>query len=104
MAGAAGQAHRAALFYVLYVHVAYVIGIPFGALFLPHPLLATMSAYALIGLVASIDGETVRQTLEGIVPGRATAVILLALAVLIVLREIVLSVTAVTGQAVRALP
>jgi len=87
-----------ALFYVLYVYVAYVIGAPFGALFLLHLLLATMGAYSLMGLVASIDGETVRQRLEGIVPARTTAVILLALGALILLREIALVFTAVTSQ------
>jgi hypothetical protein len=87
-----------ALFYVLYVYVAYVIGVPLGALFLLHLLLATMSGYSLIGLVASIDGDRVRQKLEGTVPARTSAVILLALGALILLREIALVFSAVTSQ------
>ncbi|MDH5459115.1 MAG: hypothetical protein OEY26_10400, partial [Nitrospinota bacterium] len=42
-----------ALFYVLYIYVPYVIGVPFNALFLPYIALVTLSAYTLIGLVAS---------------------------------------------------
>jgi hypothetical protein len=87
-----------ALYYVLYVYVAYVIGAPFGALFLPHLLLATLSAYTLIGLMASIDGEVVRQKLVGTVPARTTGGILLALALLIHLREVGLIVSALIDQ------
>ncbi len=88
-----------ALYYVLYVYVAYVIGAPFGALFLPRLLLATLSAYALIGLMASIDGEVVRQKLVETVPARTTGGILLALAILILLREVGLIVGALIDPA-----
>lgn len=93
-----------ALFYVLYVYVAYVIGVPFGLLFLPHLVLATMSAYTLMGLVASIDGQAVRNRLNGSVPARTTGGILLALAVLIILRQLALIAAAVTSQAPVAPP
>jgi hypothetical protein len=87
-----------ALFYVLYIYVAYVIAVPFGALFLPHLLLATLSAYTLIGLMVSIDGQTVRQRLMGIVPARTSGGILVGLAILTVLRQTALIVTAVSSQ------
>jgi hypothetical protein len=87
-----------ALLYVLYVYVSYVIGVPFGALLLPHLVLATLSAYTLIGLIVSIDGDAVRQRLMGTVPARATGGILLGLAILILLREIALIVTAVSSR------
>jgi hypothetical protein len=92
------------LFYVLYVYVAYVIGVPFGLLFLPHLVLATMSAYTLIGLVASIDGQAVCKRLSGSVPARTTGGILLALAILIILRQVALIAAAVTGGAAVAPP
>jgi hypothetical protein len=88
-----------ALYYVLYVYLAYVFGVPFGALFLPHLLLATLGAYTLIVLLASIDGEIVRQRLVGTVPATATAGILLALAILILLRTIGLVVAALASRA-----
>ena len=87
-----------ALFYVLYVYLAYVIAVPFGVLFLPHLFLATISAYSLIALVASIDGEAVRQRLVGTLPARTTGGILLALAVLIILRQLALIVTALVSR------
>jgi hypothetical protein len=87
-----------ALFYVLYIYLAYVIAVPFGILFLPHLLLATMSAYSLIALVASIDGDTVRRRLVGTVPARTTGGILVALAMLIILRQIALIASALLSQ------
>jgi hypothetical protein len=56
-----------ALFYVLYMYIPYVVGVPFNVLFLAYLLLVVLSAYTLIGLVASvasIDGEAVRQRLS----------------------------------------
>jgi hypothetical protein len=88
-----------ALFYVLYMYVPYVIGVPFNVLFLPYLILVTLSAYTLIGLLASIDGQVVRQRLTGFVPVRTSAGILLGLAVLIIVRQTALIVTALTGQA-----
>jgi hypothetical protein len=88
-----------ALLCVLYVYVAYVIGVPFGVLFLPHLLLATLSAYTLIGLMVSIDGQAVRQRLMGIVPARTAGGILLGLAILTLLRQTALIATTVGSQA-----
>jgi hypothetical protein len=87
-----------ALFYVLYVYVAYVIGVPFGALFLPHLVLATLSAYSLIGLMFSIDDQAVRQRLMGIVPARTAGGILLGLALLTIIRQTAVIVTTLTSQ------
>jgi hypothetical protein len=88
-----------ALFYVLYVYLAYVVAVPFGPLFLPHLLLATLSAYSLIGLSATIDGEAVRQRLAGTVPARITGGILLGLAILIILRQAGLMASALVSHA-----
>jgi hypothetical protein len=87
-----------ALFYVLYIYVPYVIGVPFNVLFLPYLVLVTLSAYTLIGLVASIDGEVVRQRLTGFVPARTSGGILVGLAILIIVRQVAVIVTALAGQ------
>ena len=87
-----------ALFYVLYIYVPYVIGVPFNVLFLPYLVLVTLSAYTLIGLVASIGGEVVRQRLTGFVPARISGGILVGLAILIIVRQVAVIVTALAGQ------
>jgi hypothetical protein len=91
-----------ALFYVLYMYIPYVVGVPFNVLFLAYLLLVVLSAYTLIGLVASvasIDGEAVRQRLSGFVPARTSGGILAGLAIFIVLRQTALIVTALISQA-----
>jgi len=88
-----------ALFYVLYVYLAYTLSVPFGVLFLPYLLLVTLSACTLIGLVASINGEAVRQRLTGSVPARVSGGILVGLAILIIARQTALIITALTSQA-----
>ena len=50
-----------ALFYVLYTYTLYLVGAPFNTLFLAYVALVTLSAYTTIGVVASVDGEAVRQ-------------------------------------------
>lgn len=87
-----------ALFYVLYMYVPYVIGVPFNVLFLPYLVLVALSAYTLIGLVASIDGEQVRQRLTGFAPARTSGGIFVGLAVFIIVRQIAVMVTALTSQ------
>ncbi len=87
-----------ALFYVLYIYVPYVIGVPFNVLFLPYLVLVTLSAYTLLGLVASIDGEVVRQRLTGFVPARISGGILVGLAILIIVRQVAVIVTALAGR------
>jgi hypothetical protein len=87
-----------ALFYVLYMYVPYVVGVPFNVLFLPYLVLVALSAYTLIGLVASIDGHVVRQRLTGLVPARTSGGILAGLAILIIVRQIAVIVTALTSQ------
>lgn len=70
------------LFYALYWYVLYVVGAPFGGLFLLYVPLVTLSAYALLSLVASIDAEAVRRGLDGVVPARIIGGILVVLALL----------------------
>jgi hypothetical protein len=87
-----------ALFYVLYVYVLYLIGMPFNALFLPYLLLVPLSAYTIIGIVASIDGEAVRQRLTGVVPAKIAGGVLGGLAILLIVRQIAIVVATLTNQ------
>jgi hypothetical protein len=87
-----------ALLYVLYIYLAYTIGVPFNALFLVYLLLVPLSAYTLIGLVASIDAGEVRRRLTGAVPARAAGGILAGLAILFGLMQVAEVATALVGR------
>jgi hypothetical protein len=79
-----------ALFYVLYIYTFYLLSIPFNTLFLPYVLLVTLSAYTVIGLVASVDRELVRQRLRDQVPARTIGGALIAIALLFTLVDTVM--------------
>lgn len=55
-----------ALFFVVYTYSLYAVGAPFNALFLPYVTLVILSAYTLIGVVASIDADAVRERLAAV--------------------------------------
>lgn len=76
-----------ALFYIFYIYTFYVISVPFNTLFLLYIVLVVMSAYTIIGLVASIDGDAVRKRLAGVVPGRAAGGVLIGLAILFIVMD-----------------
>jgi hypothetical protein len=82
------------LLYVLYIYVSYTIGVPFNVLFLAYVVLVALSAYTIIGLVASIDAAAVRQRLGGAVPERSAGGILVGLAILFTLMNLAQIVTA----------
>src|SRR5664280_923484 len=73
-----------ALFYLAYTYVHYLVDAPFSALFLGYVAVVALSAYTTIGLVASIDGDTVRQRLAGAVRPRLVGGVLVGLALLTV--------------------
>jgi hypothetical protein len=83
-----------ALFYILYVYTFYILGVPFSLLFLPYIVLVTLSGYTIIGLVASIDGEAVRQRLCGKVPVRTTAGMFMLISILFFVVDTVLIINA----------
>ncbi|MGO8950765.1 MAG: hypothetical protein ACLQUY_24560 [Ktedonobacterales bacterium] len=87
-----------ALFYILYVYIFYVLGVPFNALFLPYVVLVTLSAYTTIALVASIDGEAVRRRLSGGVPARTTAGLLILIAILFTAVDVIGIVTTLASR------
>jgi len=53
-----------ALFHVIYAYALHLLAAPFSILFSGYVLLVTLSSWALIGLVAIIDGDDVRWRLE----------------------------------------
>jgi hypothetical protein len=87
-----------ALFFVLYNYLVYVFAMPLNVAFLLHLALVTMSAYTLIGLVASIDGKMVQKRLTGAVPERLAGGVLAGLGFLFFLRVIGVIVNALTSQ------
>jgi hypothetical protein len=87
-----------ALLFVLYNYIVYVLAMPLNLAFLLHLTLLMLSAYTLIGLVASIDGQAVRQRLTGSVPERAAGGILAGLGLLFSLRVVVVIVSALASH------
>jgi hypothetical protein len=82
------------LFYVLYAYVPYVVGAPFTALFFVHVGLVTLSAFTIIGILASIDAADVRQRLAR-APARSVGGALVVIALL--------AYAGLIGVAIRAL-
>ncbi len=87
------------LFYMLYTYAIYLLGAPFSGLFLPYVALVALSAYTTIGLVASIDGEAVRQRLGRAIPARAIGGLLVGLAFLTTAQDAGGAVLAALGGA-----
>ena len=87
-----------ALFYILYVYTFYILGVPFNILFLPYIALVTLSAYTIIGLVASIDGEEVRKRLNGKVPARTAGGMFILIAILFIAVDMFLIVTTLASR------
>jgi hypothetical protein len=86
-----------ALLYVAYVYLANAIGVPFGVLFLVYVALVVLSVYTIIGLVASIDAEAVRQRLAGSVPARLCGGILVGITLLFTVMNLGRVVAALTS-------
>lgn len=86
-----------ALCYLLYVYVAYVIGVPFGALFLVYLALVPLTVVTLITLVVSIDHSAVGQRLAGAVPARLAGGVLIGLGVLFIVRQVAVVIPAVVS-------
>lgn len=88
-----------ALFYVLYDYGYYVLGAPFNAFFLIYIALMTLSAYAMIGIVVSIDSAAVHARLAETVPARLVGLFISGLAVLFTALWSAISVSAVASGA-----
>jgi hypothetical protein len=87
-----------ALLYVLYSYITNLVGVPFGVLFLPYLLLVALSAYTMIGLVATIDGEAVRRRLHSAVPARIAGGVLVGVTGLFIAISVANIVGALAGQ------
>lgn len=86
-----------ALFFVFYNYTAYVFAMPLNWAFPLHLILMTLSTYALVALVAIIDGKVVQQRLSGAVPERFAGGVLAGLGLLFLLRVIGVMVGALTS-------
>ncbi len=71
-----------ALFYMLYTYTHYLVGAQFNSMFLAYVALVALSAFATIGIIASVDGGQVRRRFAGAVPARIFGGILVGLALL----------------------
>lgn len=87
-----------ALLFVLYNYVVYVLAMPLNLAFLLHLALLMLSAYAIMGLIVSIDGKAVAQQLAGSVPERVAGGILAGLGLLFSLRVVTVLVGALASQ------
>jgi len=85
-----------------YNYTAYVFAMPLNWAFPLHLTLTTLSAYALAGLVASIDGNAVQQGLSGAVHEKLAGGVLAGLGLLFLLRVIGVLVNAITSGTVLA--
>ncbi|MEE9573174.1 MAG: hypothetical protein V3W20_09015 [Candidatus Neomarinimicrobiota bacterium] len=86
-----------ALFYVLYIYTSY-LAIPVSVLIIPYIFLITLSAYSIIRIIVSINGDAVRQRLNGVIPAKTTGSILTSIAVLVIVYQIVRIVTVLINQ------
>lgn len=71
---------------------------PLNVLFIPYVVLVALSAYTLIGIVASIDGDRVRERLKA-VPARLVGSVLIALSAAAVAGLTVQVITELSGSA-----
>ena len=86
-----------ALFFIMYIYTSYLV-IPGSVLIIPYIFLITLSAYSIIKIILSINGQTVRQQLNGAIPAKTTGFILISIAVLIIVYQIVRIVTVLINQ------
>jgi hypothetical protein len=79
-----------ALFYLFYNALVYLLAAPFSGVFLLNLFVVTFSVYTMIALVAGSDATAIRERLDGAVPTRAAAVLLVAFGLLFPLRVLVI--------------
>ncbi len=85
------------LFFVFYNYTAYVFAMPFNWIFPLHLILMMLSVYALVALVALIDGKAVQQRLGGSVHERFGGGVLAGLGILFLLRVVGVMAGALTS-------
>lgn len=93
-----------ALFYVLYDYGYYLLGAPYGVFFLPYIALMTVSAYAMVAIVVSIDAGAVRARIGQAIPNRLTGGFLAAVALLFSALWTAISVSMLISGVVEEVP
>lgn len=88
-----------ALMYALYNYLAYAFVMPVSWVYLAYLVLIVLIAYTIIGIVAGIDAERVKESLDGRVPIRLSAGVLMVLGGLIFLRLFYVIGSALAGSA-----
>lgn len=86
-----------ALFFVLYNYFIYLLAMPFNIAYLLHATLVTLSLFAIIFLLASINPDAVRDRLAGFVAERPAAAVLGILGTLFLLRALGTMVQAIVA-------
>jgi hypothetical protein len=87
-----------ALLYVFYNYVAYLFAMPFNLFYLLYLCLVTLSAYTIIGLVANINGSSVKGQLSDYVPERLAGGVITGLGLLFLIRVLAVMILAITNQ------
>ena len=87
-----------ALFYGLYNYLVYLFGVPLTVMYPVYLVIVTLSIYTIIGLVAGIDGGSVKERLAGHVPERLAGGVLIGFGSLFGLRVIWVMASALAGQ------
>jgi hypothetical protein len=94
-----------ALFYVLYDYGYYVLGAPFTAFFLVYIALMSVSAYAMISVLRSVDADVVRDRLVASIRSRVVGGSLAGIAILFTALWSALSLSAsASGVALEMIP
>jgi hypothetical protein len=77
-----------ALMYTLYNYLAYAIALPVSWIYLAYLLIVALCLYSLVAALANIDVETARRHIQGEVPERFSASVLILLGGFVFLRVI----------------
>jgi hypothetical protein len=73
-----------ALMYILYNYIAYAFTVPFIWAMLLAVILVIISVYALVTLIAQLDGEAIQHRLTGVVPEKLSAGMLIGFGVMFI--------------------
>ncbi len=87
-----------ALFYGLYNYLVYLLAIPLTIMYPLYLGIVVLSLYTIIGLVASINGEAVKQRLNGRVPERLAGAVLAIFGILFLLLALGTMMSALINQ------
>jgi hypothetical protein len=87
-----------ALFFGLYNHIAYVFALPLTWGFLAHLALTVLSIYTLLGLMACMDGNAVREHLRGSVYERLCGGIVAGFGTIFLLRVLFVLVNVLAAE------